>query len=147
VDGSLLTLVADSKLAVSHDGGQSAFWHDLPFAGTDVLWVDNAHESGVPSLFLGTTTGLYISADEGASWTRQQSGLPAGQIENWLRGPRLLAASLREGGIFVSNDGGRSWRRINGERERGRFVGMVEAEPGVLAIGAQTEGVFRWQPR
>jgi photosystem II stability/assembly factor-like uncharacterized protein len=143
-DGSVLTLVADDKLAVSRDAGQSVAWRDLPVVATSVLWVDNEPGSSRNSLFLGTSEGLFTSVDEGLNWTRRERGLPSGQIENWLWEPQCLIATLREGGMYRSADEGMSWLRIDSDSERSRIVGLVETEPGVIAVGSQSEGVLLW---
>ena len=146
-DGALLTEVADGKLAISRDGGLSATWHDLPSAATNVLWIDCDELSTKKTFFLGTSEGLFISNDEAATWTRQERGLPAGQLDNWLRAPHFMAASLREGGMYTSTDGGISWVRVDHDAERSRFVGLVETDPGIVVIGSQSEGVLIWHSR
>ena len=146
-DGSVLTVVANNKLALSYDAGQSASWRDLPGTSTKVLWISNNLESSKESLFLGTSEGLFTSTDEGITWIRQARGLPAGQIEHWLWQPLFMAATLREGGMYVSTDGGTTWLRIDSDSERSRFVGVVETEPGTFAVGSQSEGVLIWHSR
>jgi photosystem II stability/assembly factor-like uncharacterized protein len=144
-DGSVLNLVADGRLAVSHDAGQSASWRDLPLSPARVLWIDCDTGSATKTIFIGTSEGLYSSADEGNSWILEQRGLPAGQTENWLRSPHFMAASLREGGLYVSTDDGKSWQRLDRDAERSRFAGLVETGTGILAMGSQSEGVLIWK--
>ncbi len=146
-DGALLVVVADNKFAASRDGGQTAVWRDLPLAASGVVWVDRTASSAKATLFLGTTEGLFVSIDESSTWLRQQGGLPAGEIDSWLRSPRFLAATLREGGMYVSTDDGNSWLRVDREAERSRFVGLVETDPGTVVIGSQSEGVLIWHSR
>ncbi len=146
-DGSLLTVMEESRLAISSDAGESASWRDSPISTSRALWIDNVQESGISTLYLGTTEGLFISSNGGVSWIKQQNGLPAGQVEKWLRRPQFMVATLREGGMYVSYDNGKAWRRADRDTERSRFVGLVETEPGSLVIGSQTEGLLVWQNR
>ena len=147
VDGTVLFVVADCKLGVSRDAGQSASWRDLPAALPQVLWMGITDDSGPATIYLGTTNGLYFSVSEGVSWTLQQSGLPVGRIETWLRRPQFMAATLREGGLYVSKDDGESWRRVDRDSERGRFIALAETEPGSIVIASQSEGVLLWRDR
>jgi photosystem II stability/assembly factor-like uncharacterized protein len=108
-----------------------------------VRWIDIAATPDGLGVFLGTTQGLYQSSHGGTRWERREAGLPAGQLEGWLRTTNLRIATLREGGMYVSRDAGKTWQRIDQDPERGRFTGLVETQPGVLAIGSQSEGVLR----
>ncbi len=139
-DGSVLSAVVDGKLMHARDGGQEATRSELPVSRGAILWVDEWEEKGDSELFLGTTEGLFASAGEG--WKRAGRGLPAGQVEGLLRGHGFLAVTLREGGLYISDDAGQTWKREDGESERGRFTGMVETAPGELTVGSQSEGVL-----
>ncbi len=143
-DGTLLILVVANKLAISRDGGQLAVWRDLPAAVSRALWLDSEGSSAKTKIFLGTPGGLLVSNEEDGGWIRQERGLPAGEIDNWWRSAHLMIATLRQGGMFVSTDAGLSWVRVDTDAERSRFVGLLETEPGVVAIGSQSEGVLIW---
>jgi photosystem II stability/assembly factor-like uncharacterized protein len=146
-EGANLLTVVDGKLAISTDGGQSAVWRDLPSASEGVLWVDLVQEAAGQSVavIIGTLKGMFASDDDGANWKRVGQGLPSGEVEMVRRGKGFMAASLREGGFFVSRDNGQTWTRAVQDAERGRFTGMVETIPGSLLIGSQSEGVLRWE--
>jgi photosystem II stability/assembly factor-like uncharacterized protein len=144
-DGMMLTVVMDGKLATSRDGGQTAFWSDLPVSAASVLWIDTFELDGRENMFLGTIEGLFSSPDKGASWKPCGQGLPAGQVERLLHGHDLLVATLREGGLYVSRDNGGTWSREDRDEQRSRFTGLVETAPGVLTMASQSEGVLRWQ--
>jgi photosystem II stability/assembly factor-like uncharacterized protein len=76
----------------------------------------------------GPESGLYKTANGGASWTKLTNGLPTVEIGriglgiNW-RDPRvvyaLVTAQKGEGGFFRSDDGGASWKRIGKEVQTG----------------------------
>jgi len=142
-NAQVLAVAADGELGVSNDAGGTAVWTDLPVIGPEVRWIDIAATPDGLGVFLGTTQGLYQSSHGGTRWERREAGLPAGQLEGWLRTTNLLIATLREGGMYVSRDAGKTWQRVDQDPERGRFTGLVETQPGVLAIGSQSEGVLR----
>ncbi len=141
-NAQVVAVAADGKLGISSDGGGTAAWSDLP-AGSAVRWIDVAVTPEGLRLFLGTAQGLYQSVNNGARWERLEAGLPAGHLESWLRTKDRLVATLRDGGMYVSRDAGKTWQRVDQDAERGRFTGLIETQPGVLAIGSQSEGVLR----
>jgi photosystem II stability/assembly factor-like uncharacterized protein len=142
-NAQVLAVAADDRLGMSSDGGGTAVWSDLPVSTAGVRWIDAATTPEGLRIFLGTAQGLYQSSDGGAHWEHHEAGLPAGPLEGWLRTKTFLVATLREGGMYVSRDTGRTWERMDQDAERGRFTGLVEIRPGVLAIGSQSEGVLR----
>ncbi len=135
------------KLRVSEDEGRS--FRELPapaFAQTSekgpsvsLLWCLEAGEQP-GSLLMGTIPGaLFHSADGGASWTLNEAlwnlpdrerwfggGYPAPGIHSILVGPgegRILAA-VSCGGVWVSEDGGASFRSAT----RGMFAVYMPPE-------------------
>jgi photosystem II stability/assembly factor-like uncharacterized protein len=142
-NGQVLYVVADGKLGKSSDAGGTAVWSDLPVPDATARWIDVVTSPTGNSIFLGTDQGLYQTNDGGAPWARQEAGLPAGQLEQWLKTEDLWITTLREGGIYVSYDSGRTWVRVDHDAERGRVTGLTEAESGVLIVGSQSEGALR----
>jgi photosystem II stability/assembly factor-like uncharacterized protein len=143
-NAQVLAVAADGKLGMSNDAGGTAVWSDLPVIGPAVRWIDVA--AATPDglrVFLGTAQGLYQSSDGGTHWEHREAGLPSGQLEGWLRTTNLMVATLREAGMYVSRNAGKTWARMDQDAERARFTGLVETQPGVLAIGSQSEGVLR----
>ena len=142
-NAQVVAVAADGKFGMSSDGGATAVWSDLPVAGSAVRRIDVAATADGSHVFLGTAQGLYQSSDGGARWEHHEAGLPAGQLESWLRTKDLMAVALRDGGMYVSRDAGKTWERVDQDAERGRFTGIVETQQGVLSVGSQSEGVLR----
>ena len=94
-------------------------------------------------LFLGTNEGHFASLNEGIHWTRSGNGLPAAPLQDWLHVDTFLLVSLKQGGIFCSQDEGMNWSRIDGDAERGRTAGFVQTAPGRVLVGSQREGVLK----
>jgi len=73
---------------------------------------------------------------------RCEHGLSAGPVDGWLRGDGIRMASLRQGGIYLSQDEGMNWTRVDEDAERGRTTGMVQIGQGIVIVGSQSEGVL-----
>jgi photosystem II stability/assembly factor-like uncharacterized protein len=71
-------------------------------------------------VYLGTQDGPYRSLDHGASWERL--GFPDAGKEVWAihvhpRNPKLLYAGTSPVGVYRSDDGGDTWRRLANVRQ------------------------------
>ena len=141
-DGKYIDVAAGSKIGRSADGGEEAVWIDLPAGAGEIRFLRTGADP--QTLFLGTDRGVFVSGNGGGQWTVREEGLPPGQLEQWFQGTGFLSASLHDGGVYVSRDGGKSWDRIDQDAERGRTTGIVETQPGVLLVGSQSEGILRW---
>ncbi len=141
--GREMGAVMDGKLGWSLDGGETAAWQDLPVRNKQALWLDVAGSGRAKTVYLGTSRGLFSSRDAGAHWQRMKGGLPAGQVERWLRHPGVWVLTERDGGIYISQDKGTNWRRVDQDAERGRFTGLVGAGSGAILAGSQSEGLLR----
>lgn len=141
--GRTILALQNGKLGLSRDGGETAIWRDLPANSGDSLWL-----TGDPDLhgrwFLGTRAGLFLSNNQGESWTHDMRGLPAGPVEHWLAAEDLLAVSRQEGGLYISEDRGKSWQRVDQDAERGRITGIVALPSGGWLIGSQSEGLLKY---
>ena len=63
-------------------------------------------------------SGLWESKDDGESW-QQQAGLRGARIESlamWAHDPNIIAAGTAKG-VFLTGDGGVTWRRISREND------------------------------
>jgi photosystem II stability/assembly factor-like uncharacterized protein len=108
-------------LYVSEDGGQS--WQDLTgnIPG-ERTWSSALAFGPDGTLLLGTDIGVYHSLDGSQSWNQASAGLPLDPDRNLPQGVRALAfsgprlyAALVNGGLYVSDDLGQSWR--NGQAD------------------------------
>lgn len=140
--GPMLAVVADGKVGVSSDQGQTAAWMDLPVAGAQVLWLDVTGDDASRTLLLGTGSGLYCSGSLAARWIRVESGLPAGGVEGWLRDSKSRVVTERDGGMYVSFDSGSTWRRMDQDAERSHFTGLARTATGSILAGSQSEGLL-----
>jgi len=135
-------VVAEGKLGLSSDGGETAEWRDLPVSGEQTSWLDITESSSGSTVYLGTGEGIYSSVSSGA-WKKVAGGLPAGAAGRWLRGPEVLVASELDGGLYISRDNGASWKRSDDDAERGIFTGLVKTQSGGVLAGSQSEGLLR----
>lgn len=105
----------------STDAGASWRLVDSQWARSQV----NDIETSATHIFVGTESGLFISGDEGQTWTSAGAGLP---IETHILSLAAIGSSLfvgTETGVSLSTDNGESWRPVYSDV-------MVE---GLVAIG------------
>jgi photosystem II stability/assembly factor-like uncharacterized protein len=89
----------------------------------------------------GPGSGLYKTTDGGAHWTKLSTnrGFPGGTLGKIgvsiaQSDPRVVYAIVqaRDGGVFRSNDGGATWKRVNDEmklRQRAFYYTAIFADP------------------
>jgi photosystem II stability/assembly factor-like uncharacterized protein len=142
--------------------GQERIWKmSGPFGGdVAALTIDPRHAQ---RLFVGTNDGqLFRSLDAGVTWQRVKPGVKAygyslGIILFDHERPNVIyigATQIKDavndatgGAIFVSQDGGETWREI--EVMRGRSVrGLVQSvkDPNMLLVAAR-DGIYRSKNR
>ena len=118
--GTVLAATRDGLLYRSTDSGAS--WTHLPFpaelSGTlHVLEIDRRRPgvwyAGIES-DIAWNSGLYRTVDGGASWALLPDliGKAVWSLAIWEINPQVMAAGAADG-IFLSRDGGQSWRRIS----------------------------------
>jgi photosystem II stability/assembly factor-like uncharacterized protein len=105
----------------------------------------------------GPGSGLYKTTDGGAHWTNlsKHPGFPSttlGKIGVALApsDPKIVytIVQARDGGVFRSNDGGATWRRVNAEmklRQRGFYYTALTVDPRnpQVAYAPQVDGVYK----
>ena len=115
-----------------------------------------AYDPGDPNrILLGTSAGqLFVSQDGGSSWTIfAHLGLGDDYVVDHIvfdpTNPATVYAAAwglfndNEGGVFRSDDGGRTWRELMGAHGKSiRALAMAPSDHNTLVIGA-LDGVFR----
>lgn len=96
----------------------------------------------------GTTGGIFRSRDGGATWTKLTGGLPGqtGRIglDIYRKNPKVLFAVVesgeggrlsefdstsRAGGVFRSDDGGDTWKRLSAYTPRPFYFSKIRVQP------------------
>jgi photosystem II stability/assembly factor-like uncharacterized protein len=106
------TLAGVFRLAVGEDR-----WEHLTKGLPEVTSVQaiTVHPTTTDAIYLGTRCGAYRSLDRGERWERL--GFPEDGTEVWSilvhpGNPRLLYAGTSPVGVYRSDDGGDTWRRL-----------------------------------
>jgi len=107
-----------------------------------VMWASRRPPWTIGSTYSGPGSGLYKSADGGSNWRQLTKGLPdwsqhLGRIGVGIApsdGNRIYALvdSPKLGGLYISNDAGESWQRINPDDRlwgRGDDFACVRVDP------------------
>jgi photosystem II stability/assembly factor-like uncharacterized protein len=144
---------ASSGVMVSHDNGKT--WARAGGA------IDNIPVSAIKTdpkrpemVYVGTVQTFYVSKDGGKSWNRRGGNLPLGNYNSILINPAnsnevILASSLEtDGGIYISNDSGNRWKRIDTKDMRlpSRRVWALAYDPQDaqrIFAGTHSSGVYR----
>ena len=107
-------------------------------------------------IYIGTSDGVWISVDGGASWARRNTGFSNAfvrTVTGLSSNANYLFAGVYGGGVFGSIDGGVSWNPVNVGIEN-PYVRVVTADPqtpGVLYAGSvyglykSTDTARTWQ--
>jgi photosystem II stability/assembly factor-like uncharacterized protein len=139
----------------SQDGGTS--WEKVLYKNPDTGAIDLALDPGDSKTILaalwqtrrppwnvyppsyGPGSGLYRSVDGGDTWTQVTEGFPServGRIRLAFAPSRRLRVyaivDAKEGGLYVSDDAGVSWKRASSDKriwERGWYFGGVTVDP------------------
>jgi photosystem II stability/assembly factor-like uncharacterized protein len=139
-------------LAASASSISAQVWHQAgPPGGTVISLAADPNDTN--KLFLGSSDGhVFTSSDEGGHW-QMISRIGSGQddvITHIIVDPRdsnrLYASSWTlysgGGGVYRSDDGGRSWNIIGLAHETVRALAQSSTDPKLLIAGSLT-GVYR----
>ena len=120
------------------------------------VYAITGHPTNPDVVYLGTNHGLYRSVDRGERWERP--GFPDDKVEVWSilaypGNPRVMYAGTSPVGVYKSEDGGDTWRRLPGvaqpERVRMEFTCRVmrltadPARPDELYAALEVGGAMR----
>lgn len=99
-----------------------------------------------PTLFVGTTSGLYRSNDGGYEWARVGAGAMQSAVRAFAwPGPELFVAT--DGGLYRSVDRGDTWSRIEAGLPPGPLLSLAVSQffplDPTIFVGTAGKGVFK----
>ncbi|MGD9347616.1 MAG: hypothetical protein PVH84_17245, partial [Candidatus Aminicenantes bacterium] len=140
---------AERGLFRTKDGGQT--WEKVFFLNEHTGVVDVAVENNGRVVYAamyqrrrrawgfvggGPYSGLYRSLDGGDTWQQLTKGLPSGQtgrigLDISRSHPSIVYAIIenKEGGVFKSEDRGKSWTRMNELNPRPMYYSQIRVDP------------------
>lgn len=142
-----------SGVIVSRNGG--ATWKQMPDIPQNVpISSITSDPRRFENIFVGTTQTLYLSRDNGKTWTRRGGNLPLGNYTSILINPDntdevfISSALESDGGIFYSKDGGWNWKRIDSKDMRlpsRRVWSMIfdPTNPSRIFAATHSSGIYR----
>ena len=157
VPGTMWVGTARSGVLVTTDDGKS--WSSVNATPDGIPVSSIATDPKRPNyIYVGTIHGFYLSRDGGRSWTRRGGGLPLGNFTSILIDPNepdtiIIASALEnEGGIFVSEDAGMKWDRLDSKDLKlpsRRIWSLVfdPQNPKRMYAGTHSSGVYRIERR
>ncbi len=143
-----------SGLLVSRDSGKT--WRQVDGIPRDVpINVVAQDPQRSDRVYVGTKQALFMSHDDGASWSRRGGNLPFGDFTSILVNPRngdeifvgnAYQISESGGGVYRSTDGGMTWGRIDKNRrlpsQRIWALAFDAHDQNVLFVGSHSAGVY-----
>jgi hypothetical protein len=142
--GPMLAGVFSGGVYKSSDGG--ATWSP-PAANSGMPSSETVYglTENIPGLVYATAgSGVYVSLNQGSTWTRKSDGIPASAspITTWAypERPQVLFTSTSSNGIYRSINAGLTWAPENGGLGASRARGFqVLSGPGGAHLYAATE--------
>src|SRR5262249_51671429 len=126
LDGQSLWAVSLRGLVFSNDAGHTWNWRDLPLEAGGAVRLDIAHNpAGADTFVAAAHNGLFISRDSGESWEQAASGLPQTPIEDLAIVGNMFVVSPTTGGLYLSDNSGRTWNRLPGTIAEGSFSAVA----------------------
>jgi len=85
----------------------------------------------------GTNSGIWKSSDGGKTWARLTNGLPDGAmgrigLDIFRGNPNIVYARVeheKQGGVYRTDDGGSSWRKMGSHNMRPMYFGIIRVDP------------------
>ena len=93
------------------------------------------------NIFAGTNSGgVYLSANNGQSWSAANSGLPIGSLGSIAINGSMIFGAAFENGVFLSTNNGTNWSAVNSGLAN-RIVWCVAAKDSLILAGTDN-GIF-----
>jgi photosystem II stability/assembly factor-like uncharacterized protein len=113
-----------------------------PYGGTVLSFAVSPNGAGGTNLFAGTGGGgVFVSTNDGTSWTPARSGLTAPVASSLALSGANLFAGTWGSGVFLSTDNGTSWARASTDLAN-TFVNALAVSDTNLFAGTWGGGVF-----
>src|SRR5271157_4327169 len=109
-----------------------------PFQTTGYVW--SLAVSG-NKVFAGAQGGLFVSTNNGALWTRVDSGIQSTVHSFAINGIRIFAGT-QGGGVFLSTDNGTSWTAVDSGLPRGTTVQSLATNVFGHVFAGTNRGLF-----
>lgn len=86
---------------------------------------------------VGPGSGIWKSTDGGHTWATLEKGIPSGPkgrigMDIYRANPNVLYARIEqpgEGGVYRTDDGGASWRKLSSENPRPMYFSQIRIDP------------------
>jgi photosystem II stability/assembly factor-like uncharacterized protein len=145
---SVTYLAASAGRLLAIAGGQlwrrepGSDWKQLraPQGGDGLLWTGQSPFAR-DQVVVGTERGVYVGEADG-TWRLVSSGLPA-----IASGPPAFSGSwclmgMANGGLYLSSDAMKTWKRIDSDAERSRAGGIFALGDGRFLVSSVEEGIL-----
>ena len=85
----------------------------------------------------GPNSAIWKTVDGGRTWTRLESGIPAGDkgrigLDVYRRNPNIVVARIehpKQGGVYRSEDGGGTWNKVSSTNPRPMYFSQIRIDP------------------
>jgi photosystem II stability/assembly factor-like uncharacterized protein len=131
----------------STDNGKS--WNETSWTEVNIglgnhdvhaLAVSSAADGSGTNLFAGTTSGIFLSTNNGTSWTAVNTSMTYADVITFAVGGLKLFAGTYQGGVFYSDNNGENWTLVN--KELPNPIKALVVNGSNLFAGTDGSGVF-----
>ncbi|QYO67630.1 WD40/YVTN/BNR-like repeat-containing protein [Leptolyngbya sp. 7M] len=150
--GTIWAGTSRSGVIVSKDNGKT--WEKTGSSPDNIPISSIASDPKRPNyIYVGTIHSLYVSRDGGRTWERRGGNLPLGNYTSILINPNntdeifVSSALENDGGIFHSDNAGRTWKRFDSRSmtlPSRRVWSLVfdPSDPNRMFAGSHSSGVY-----